>query len=118
MHDVIRDPGLPELLTVEIKSCRVDGFVVQEVDEDPFAVAGRCGGSHRCFFVELLRRDAGVDVGFPELPATASVVADDGLNMGVDIGRGQKDSISDHNRRTVSASRNGGFPDNILFFVS
>src|SRR5438067_2102062 len=101
MQYVVADLRLPELLARAVQGCRVDGAIVQEIDEEALTIAGNRGRGQRRLAVALLLEAAVMDRRLPELLSRLSIDAQDRLNFFLVVGRRQEHLIADNRRRAM-----------------
>jgi hypothetical protein len=95
--DKIANLALPKNLPVEVEGGGVDSAAVQEVDEEPAAIAAHGGGGSRGISVLARIRLTSMHLGLPDLFSRASVQAEHGLGLLAAIGCGQIKAIA-HDR--------------------
>src|SRR5205823_6456514 len=84
------------------------------IDEDALAVTGGGRGRQRAFVVGLLRESAAMHRRLPQELSRLPIEAVDGLDLTLVVGRGQEHPVANDRRRTMTATGNGHFPEDIV----
>jgi hypothetical protein len=114
MHLEIAHATLPELLAAQIERGGENGTVVEEVDEQPLAIAHDIGRGLRRDFVALGVEVAAMHDGLPARFARRAIKTEHELLLRLHIRRGEQHLITHDNRRAMPATAHRGLPDEVF----